>query len=109
MEAKLAVVLEEAGSHLLAGLGPDRSETECEHEFSAASREIDLSGAGDVAILRALVFPLHLEVCRKILPSIGATHESDGHLLPRCGRGQCQRRTIALGEKCGQALVVAHP
>ena len=109
MMAKLAIVLEQAGAHLLSGLRPFHSEPEGQHEFSGAGVEVDLSGAGEIAIFRALIFPLHLEMSREVLPSVGHAHEPDGHLLPGSGASQGQSGTVALGEEQGQTFVIADP
>ena len=77
MLAKFVVIFEQGRANLLAGFTPDRAETEGQHELSVAGRKIDLSGAGDVAVFCALVFPLHLEMSGDILPSVGDSDESD--------------------------------
>src|ERR1700722_14858199 len=97
--AKVGIVFEQGRAHLLASLTPDSAESQGQHELSVAGREIDLPGTSDVAIFRALVFPLHLEMCREILPSVRSTNESDGHLFPRRRRGQCERRAVMFREK----------
>ena len=86
--ADLGVVLEQSGSRLLSRLGPDRPEAQRQHELAVAGREIDLAREGNVAVFRARVFPLHLEMLRQILPAIGRADESHRHFLPRRRRRQ---------------------
>src|SRR5579859_2747257 len=62
MLANLCVVLEQAGVHLLPSLTPDQSEAERESELPIAGIEIDFAREGDIAIVGAVVFPLHLEM-----------------------------------------------
>jgi hypothetical protein len=62
MLPKLAVILEKSGSDLLPGLTPLRAESQSQHELPVAGREVNLPRAGEVAVLRTLVFPLHPEV-----------------------------------------------
>src|SRR4029077_7829480 len=107
--SKFVVILEEGRAYLLASLGPDAAEAEGQDKFSVTGVEIDLSRARDVAVFRALVFPFHLEVLGKVLPSVRRTHESDGHLFPRRRGGQRQRCAVMLGEKHGQPFIIADP
>src|SRR5580704_2049308 len=109
MTAKLVVILEQAGSNLLSRFSPFRSEAQGQNEFSSASVELDLPGAGQAAIFRALVFPLHLEMSREILPSIGSPNEPYGHFVPGSRASKRQSCTVALGEEQRQALVIADP
>src|SRR5258707_9033689 len=102
--SKIVVILEERRAYLLASLAPDAAEAKGQHKFSVTGTEVDLARARDVAIVRALVFPFHLEMLGKVLPSVRRTHESDGHLFPRRRRGQRQRCAVMLGEKHGQAF-----
>ena len=109
MPAKFAVIFEQAGANLLPGCTPDATESQGQYEFSIASREVDLTGAREISILRTVVLPLHLKVSGKVLPSVGGAHESDGHLFPRRRGAQGQRCAVVLGEKHGQAFVIANP
>jgi hypothetical protein len=109
MLAKLVVVLEQSGANLLSGFSDDGAETDGENEFSVASGEVDFAGAGDVAIFGAWVFPLHLEVSREVLPSIGGADESDRHFFPGNGTGEGEGGAIMLGEEHVHALVIADP
>ena len=62
MFAKVRVIFEQSGAHLLTRLRPDGAEAQGQHELSVAGREVNLTGARDVAVFRALVFPLHLKM-----------------------------------------------
>src|SRR5712671_7450484 len=69
MLAKIVVIFEQGGAHLLPRLRPDAPKTESKYELAFASCEVNLSGTRNVAIFRARVFPLHLKVLGEILPS----------------------------------------
>ena len=90
MLAEFVVILKETGAHLLPGFTPYCSESQGQHELSVTGRQVNLTRAGEVAIFRALVFPLHLEVSREVLPSVGGAHESHRHLFPRRRVAQSQ-------------------
>ena len=62
MLAKVVVIFEQSGAGLLSRLGNDGAESEGQHEFPVAGGEVNFSGAGDVAVFGALIFPLHLEI-----------------------------------------------
>src|SRR5258707_11324757 len=109
MFAQVVVTLEQSGTHLLPRLTPDAAEAQSQYELSVASREVDLSRAGDVSVFRARVLPFHLEMLGKVLPSVGSTHKSDRHLFPRRRAGKRERRTIVLSQKHGQAFVISNP
>ena len=109
MLAKLSVIFEQAGAHLLSCLRRLRAKTQRQHELSLAGGEVNFSGAGQVAIFCALVFPLHLEVSRQVLPSVGGAHESDRHFFPGCGAAEGQSGSVVLREEQGQPFVIADP
>ena len=107
--ADFVVILKESRAGLLAGLSPDPTESESEDELAVAGSEVDLASEGDVAVFRARVFPLHLEVLGKILPAVGSADKADGHLFPGSRRRQTQGDPIVLGEEHRIALVIANP
>src|SRR5216684_7573540 len=109
MPAGLRVVLEQSGARMLSSLRRNGSEAQGEHELTVAGGKVDLSGKRNVAVLRARVFPLHLEMLRKILPSIGAADESNRGFLPRSRRGKRQCGAVVLGKKHRKAFVIADP
>ena len=75
--ADFAVILEQAGTGLLTGLGPHHAEAESQNKLSLAGFEIDFSGESEVAVFRPGVFPLHLKMLRDVLPAIREANEPD--------------------------------
>lgn len=94
---------------MLAGFGDDGAEAEGEDEFAVASGQVDFPSARDIAIFGALIFPLHLEVLREVLPSVGGADESDGHFFPWDGTGQSEGGAVVVGEEHRDAFVVSDP
>src|SRR6202021_4079016 len=72
------ILSEQRRNHLLPGLRPDPAETERQDEFPVTGGKIDLGCESYVSIFRALIFPLHLEVLREVLPTVRHSRESDG-------------------------------
>ena len=77
MAADRVVRGEQGREYLLAGLGPDASETEREDELTTAGRQIDFCGECDIAVFRAVILPGHLEIPRQVLPAIGVACITD--------------------------------
>ena len=94
---------------LLSGLGPTGAETQGEHELPVAGSEVDFSSKGNIAVFRARIFPLHLEMLGQILPAVGGAHESHRSFLPRSRRCKTERDAMVRGEEHRVTLVVADP
>ena len=100
---------EQGREGVLPCLCPHCAKAEGEDELAVAGCQVDLGRQCDVSVLRAVVFPRHLEMLRQVLPAVRDAGKSDGTLSHRRRRRQSKRATVALRKQHRSSLVISHP